>query len=156
MQEVARDVLVDLLLQPPVPLTHIGSALAQYAPVSVKAAFHSVVDTMKWLLTEEPSEAVLDMEVMRALQQNFQARPPEDSESFPSLTKTEAKTEVIVSESPRRRRPSRVHWSPTCESINADGEKETSPIRSAAECRAKWTPETSFFNLSLFPLISTD
>ena len=145
MQEVARDVLVDLLLQPPVPLTHIGSALAQYAPVSVKAAFHSVVDTMKWLLTEEPSEAVLDMEVMRALQQNFQASP-----------KTETKTEAIVSESPRRRRPSRVHWSPTCESINADGEKETSPIRPAAECRAKWTPEASFFNLSLFPLISTD
>lgn len=154
LQEVARDVIVDLLLQPPVPLAQIGSSLVQFAPESVKCALNSVYDTVRWLLAEEPNETVLDMEVMRALQQNFQASQKEPQS--PPFTSLDVKTGTVqppASESPQRRR--RVHWSPTCESISVDGEKETSPIRPGVEMR-NFAPESTFFNLSLFPLISRD
>lgn len=158
MEDVAKDAIVDLLLQP-APLASLGSAIVQYAPTSVKAAFFSVVDTVKWLLTDDGEQA-LDLEVMRALQQGYHPAPSPASsphEHVPEMLAPRS-TSPVHSVSPARRgrrNGGRVHWSPTCELIDLDGEKQLSPLRPSVEARVPREPESLFSNISLFPLVSS-
>eukprot|EP00047_Mylnosiga_fluctuans_P003752 m.230770 g.230770 ORF g.230770 m.230770 type:complete len:150 (-) comp12112_c0_seq1:244-693(-) len=142
----ARDMLVDFLLIPPAPLV---SAISHITPPSVKAAITSVVDTVKWLWSDDPSEAVLDLEVIRALQQGH----PRESIACPPL-KCSVDTAPADAPRPARRRAStnRVTWSPVTETINADGEVEKSPLRPGHDCMSR-SPAADFCNVRLFPLV---
>lgn len=106
-----------------------GSSLAQMAPRTVKEAVSSFVDTVRWMLAEEPSEhaceRTLDLEVIRALQEKYEASshspPPHEN-------------------SPRRFSSHHVRWSPVCQTIYLDGEVENAPLRPCVEGKIPLSP----------------
>lgn len=167
MDEVARDMFLDFVMQPPVPLVQLGSAIARVAPRRVKTALHSMVDTVKWLLAEDAADTVLDMEVMRALQQNCQTGPAPPRLAFiqspcssvASPASLPYSTPTSPTATPRRtaRAGCRVSWSPTCEAISAEGEIERDlPLRPSADNCGPRRPEHNFGNIGLFPLVKPE
>jgi hypothetical protein len=109
-----------------------GVSLAQMAPRSVKEAVVSIVDTVRWMLAEEPCEhASLDLELMRALQEKYEA----SSSSSPS-----SQSPVPRAGSPRRFHSQHVRWSPVCQTIYLDGEIENAPLRPCVESRVPLSP----------------
>jgi hypothetical protein len=132
-----------------IPEVPVLSIISRITPNIVATTFSSVVDTMKWLWDDDSSEKVLDLEVMRTLQQGYTPSPPPARE-LPSTLSPPARG------SGQRRRSStnRVRWSPVTEIINDDGVVQKSPLRPCAEPMVVATPQADYLNVRLFPLVS--
>lgn len=111
----------------------LGASLALMAPHTVKEAVSSFLDTVRWMLADEPCEQAcertLDLEVIRALQEKFEASHSTQPSPPPRAG------------SPRRFPPTQhVRWSPVCQTIYLDGEVENAPLRPCVEGKVPLSP----------------
>jgi len=134
MEDFREDVFPENILMSAV---HLGSTLAHFAPKSVKDAVSSFVDTLRWMLAEEPnekaSERTLDLEVIRALQEKYVA-------THPSGTPSPRISPGPNCSSPRRSMSQHVRWSPVCQTIYLNGEVENAPLRPCVEAKPPLSP----------------
>eukprot|EP00048_Salpingoeca_helianthica_P021167 m.10727 g.10727 ORF g.10727 m.10727 type:complete len:136 (+) comp5662_c0_seq1:461-868(+) len=132
MEDLRESLFSDTLVS---SAMRFGSSLAQMAPRTVKEAVSSFVDTVRWMLAEEPGEQAcertLDLEVIRALQEKYEASPA--SPHHPNSPSPRAS-------SPRRFSNAHVRWSPICQTIYLDGAVENAPLRPCIEGKVPLSP----------------